>query len=446
MTVKTPERIKSLRQQLEVKVADIEGMANSWKDETGKGHFVLSPEEKTRYTKVVNDAQEIRDLIALEEKAHGLVEWANSEQGPSVGGWDAGAAQRAGIQVKSLGQSWIESDAYREMKASQFRQFGGMFTVEQSLPRLARAAEVKDIFTGSAGTITIPGFGQPQSVGITERQLRPGRVRDLFPVETTSANMLYGIRETGWINRAAAVAERTAADGSAATGTAADVFGLKPKSDLSLTPYSVGVSTLAHILYVHRNTLADEPRLQGLIDRDMVDGIKMVEDEQILFGDGQGENMAGLCLTQGVQKYTGVASDRYSAQLRRAMTRSILAYFNPSGVVLHPLDWEELELETDRMGRYTIATSVAIGGERRVWRMQVVDTTAMVQGRFLLGSFGYGAKLFDREQVNIVVSTENRDMFERNAVTVRAEERLALLVDRPESFVFGQLTTSTANA
>jgi hypothetical protein len=31
-------------------------------------------------------------------------------------------------------------------------------------------------------------------------------------------------------------------------------------------------------------------------------------------------------------------------------------------------------------------------------------------------------------------------MFERNAVTVRCEERLALVVDRPESFVVGSFT------
>ena len=85
--------------------------------------------------------------------------------------------------------------------------------------------------------------------------------------------------------------------------------------------------------------------------------------------------------------------------------------------------------------------NVAVGGEQRVWRMRIIDTPAMIEGRFLLGAFGTGAKLYDREAVNIMVSTENRDMFERNAVTLRAEERLGLVVDRPESFVAGTLTT-----
>ena len=62
------------------------------------------------------------------------------------------------------------------------------------------------------------------------------------------------------------------------------------------------------------------------------------------------------------------------------------------------------------------------------------------QAAFLLGAFGTGAKLYDREEVNIEISTENRDLFERNAYTLRAEERLALVVPRPESFVAGTFT------
>jgi HK97 family phage major capsid protein len=203
----------------------------------------------------------------------------------------------------------------------------------------------------------------------------------------------------------------------------------------------VGIATIAHIMYVHRQTLDDEPRMRGILDRDMIDGVKMVEDQQLLYGDGVGDNILGLTQQPGIQAFTGVAQDKRSAQLRRAMTLAVLSYFSPTGVVLHPLDWEDLELETDSTGAYTIATSVAIGGERRVWRMNVVDSPAMIEGRFLLGAFGTGAKVYDREQVRIDLSTENRDMFERNALTLRCEERVGLVVDRPESFVYGALTT-----
>ena len=309
---------------------------------------------------------------------------------------------------------------------------------------MASALDTKDVYSAMGGTITVPTIGQAQNLGWTERMLRPGRVRDLFPSETTNATLLYGVRETGFINRAATVAERTKSDGTLPpTGGATDVYGLKPRSDITITTYHVGVSTIAHLMYVHRQTLEDEPRLQGLLNRDLIDGLKMVEDDQLLYGDGTGENVLGLTQQPGIQTYTGLATDKRSAQIRRAMTRAILAYFVPTGVVVHPLDWENLELEVDLNGAYTIATSVAIGGEKRVWRMNVVDTPAMTSGRYLLGAFGSGAKVYDREQVRIDLSSENRDMFERNALTLRCEERVALVCDRPESFVYGTLTTPT---
>lgn len=427
------DRITELKAVLATKGQEIEHLANSWKDETGKGQFVLSTKQHTDYVNTINEAEKIREAIAAEEKALGIFEYLDAPARSPEAGQDAAAGHLARGQVKSVSTEFMESRAYQEMKSQDF-QIGGRIKIEHGIPDLSRAG-LKDVYSAMGGTIEIPTLGRAESVGWTERTLRPGRVRDLFPAERTTAAMLYGIRETGYTNRAAVVPQRTAADGGPATGGPTDVFGLKPKSELSIVPQSYPIATIAHIMYVHKNALDDEPRLRGILDRDMIDGVKMAEDEQILWGDGVGDNLTGLMNTPGIQTYTGLASDRASAQVRRAATRAILAYFQPTGVVLHPFDWENIELETDNNGAYTVAVSVAVGGEKRVWRLAVSDTPAMTQGDALVGAFGTGAKLYDREQVNVMVSTENRDLFERNAYTLRAEERLGLVVDRPESFV-----------
>jgi HK97 family phage major capsid protein len=75
--------------------------------------------------------------------------------------------------------------------------------------------------------------------------------------------------------------------------------------------------------------------------------------------------------------------------------------------------------------------------EARLWGLPVVDTPAMAVDSFLVGAFRFGATLYDRMGVEILISTENADDFEKNLATMRAEERIALAVKRPASFVVG---------
>jgi len=154
-----------------------------------------------------------------------------------------------------------------------------------------------------------------------------------------------------------------------------------------------------------------------------------------------GENLLGVLNTSGVQTYdwssggTSPVPDTKADAIRRAATLAFLAYYEPTGVVLHPNDWEDIELTKDTNGQYLVAVSVALGGEPRIWRMPVVDTPAMPEGTALVGAFGTGAQLYDREQATIRISEQHADFFVRNAIVVLAEERLALAVKRPESFV-----------
>jgi HK97 family phage major capsid protein len=257
--------------------------------------------------------------------------------------------------------------------------------------------------------------------------MRTRRVRDLFPSRTTTAAVIEYFRMTGFTNNAASVAER---DGGS--------FAAKPQSSFSFVGEQAPVRTLAHWEAAHRNVLADEPQLRSIIDNELLYGLRLQEDSQILTGNGSGENLRGILETTGIQTYdwsAGLVGDNKADAIRRAATLSFLAYYEPTGVVLHPNDWEDIELSKDDNGQYLVAVSVAMGGEPKLWRIPVVDTPAMTEGTALVGAFGTGAQLYDREQASIRISEQHADFFVRNAIVVLAEQRLALAVKRPEAFV-----------
>ncbi|MFF4276133.1 phage major capsid protein [Streptomyces sp. NPDC001536] len=422
--------LRNLQTQLQEKSAEADRIASTFKEEDGK--FVVSTEQRDAYVRTVRDAQEIKGLIDAAQGADNLTEYLNAPEGTPAAGQFYGSASR-GTEAKSLGELFTESDAYKRAAASEFKE----------RPYIRAEIEGKSIFSLSAGTHTHQALGSVQDLGITEAQRRKWHIRDLFPSAKTKSAVLLGIRETGWVNNAAQVPERRAADGvSAPTGLDTDVFGKAPRSKLKLEPVAFPIAEIAHLLDGHKNILSDEPRLRTFINSRLVEGVKFAEDYDLLHSQGgDGTSIVGLFNTPGVQQYVGKNTDKFSIQMRRAMTKALLAEYEPTGVVLSPTMWEEVEVETDDNGAFRVALQVAVGAQKKVWRINVVETTAMPDSQYLLGSFGMGAQLYDRENVSVTVSSENADNFERGVLTFRADERVALEVSRPESFVIGTWTT-----
>ena len=410
-------------------------------------NIVVSTEVKAEFDSLIAEQKDIRSTLAGFDAARELQAWLDapaveSKAMPQI------AAGMPLAQHKSIGQLFIESDAYKT------RGSDGLTRTDFELKALLYGAggggaglERKDIYTAAGGTFTNFAFGTPQIEPIVPRAYRTQRVRDLFPVATTSANLIEYLRVLGYVdgtNNAAPVPERD-------TGTPQN-FGLKPHTSLSLQPAQSPIRTIAHYEVAHRNTLNDEPQLQSIIDTELLYGLRLAEDDQLLNGDGAGENILGLLMTPGIQQYPGtpipspspvLSTDTPVDAIRRAATRIMLAYYEPTGVVVHPFDWETMETIKDTLGQYILAINVAIGAQKQVWQMPVVASPAIQQGVSLVGAFGLGAKVYDREQANIRVAEQHADLFTRNAVAILAEERVGLTVSRPESFIKINLTTGT---
>ncbi|EPK0080980.1 phage major capsid protein [Klebsiella aerogenes] len=270
--------------------------------------------------------------------------------------------------------------------------------------------------------------------GVVEPQRLPGIdtapkqrlfIRDLIAPGRTSSSAIFWVQQTGFTNNAAVVPENTQ----------------KPYSDIQFATKITPVTTVAHLFKASKQILDDFAQLQSTIDAEMRYGLKFVEEQEILFGDGTGAHLDGIVpQASAFNPAFQVEQQNGIDDLRLAMLQAQLARFPASGHVLHFIDWAKIELTKDSLGRYILANPAALTGPT-LWGLPVVATeAAQFLGKFLTGAFNAGAQIFDREETNVVISTENADDFEKNMITIRCEERLALAVKRPEAFVFGSFS------
>jgi HK97 family phage major capsid protein len=153
--------------------------------------------------------------------------------------------------------------------------------------------------------------------------------------------------------------------------------------------------------------------------------------------------LLGIINTPGVQTITAAAGDTVLDTIRKAIAMVRVNEYPATGIVLHPNDWAVLELIKGSDGHY-VWVQVPNGGEMRLWRVPVVESTVITEGQFLVGSFGLGAKLYDRMAATIRVSEHHEDFFIRNAICILAELRLALETVRPSAFVKGSTGTASS--
>lgn len=408
---------KELTEALATQTAEAERIASTFKVDE-KGRFAIGTDQAAGYRTAVANAKEIKSLLDSHDEVGSLRSYLDAPEGTPAA---ASGFSGGGAEYKSIGDMFVENEGVRKVAGSLDNWQGG---------RVSARMEGKSIFNLSGGTATVPGLGTAQHLQLAEQSKRKFHVRDLFPKSKTGAAVLYGVRETGWVNNAEAVAQSTAG-----------VAGAKAKkSQLNFTSVMYPVAEVAHTINVHKNILADEPRLRTFLNTRMVEGVKYAEDEDLLFGAGGAEKITGIANTPGIQAYAGLVTDKQSVQVRRAITKALLAEYDPTGLVISPEMWEQIEVEEDDNGAFRVAVAVAVGAEKRVWRLNVVETTAMSDEQYLLGAFGMGAQLHDREVVSVSISSDNGTNFEDGLVTVRADERVALEVPRPESFVLGTWT------
>jgi HK97 family phage major capsid protein len=329
---------------------------------------------------------------------------------------------------KSVGERFVEDEEIKKWCQKGWHKGGtGMHLKSfMEFPEFFPASTKTTITSSAVGSST-PGILVPERIpGIVKPGVRRIRVRDLMPRMSTSNNAVEFVKENAFTNTASPTAETIS----------------KPESALTFSIDSATVKTVAHWIPIAKQTLDDFQTLQGYVNQRLLEGLKDVEDYELVAGDGTGQHLSGLS-TEATAYDTArnVAGDTRIDKLNHAISQVEDVLLYADGIILHPRDWRAIELIKTEEGGANTGTYL-MGGPAgnatpTLWGLPVAITTAVTRGTFYVGAFALYTQVWDRMAARIDISTEHADYFIRNMVAVRAEERLAFTVTRADAVIYG---------
>ena len=325
----------------------------------------------------------------------------------------------------------VEDSATEESVAKQFMDSEVFKSLQEG--RTSRARVNIDLKTA---IINATGQNQPlvqsdRSDGIWTTPNRNLRIRDILPSSATNSNLVEFTREASFTNAAAP---------TVAGSPEAYENVTKPESAMTFSLVTAPVITLAHFIPASKQVLDDAASLESHINGRLMYGLKLKEETQLLTGTGANHQLNGI-ITQATTWSNESPEITNEIDILRSAIKQLQVgeYNQPDFIVLNPQDWFDMEIR--KVGssddRYVIGDPNSLRGPS-LWGMPVVVTNSVAAGTFLVGDSRV-CEIKDRQQAAVEMSFEDSDNFQKNMVTIRAEERLTLCVYRTEGLVSGSL-------
>lgn len=360
----------------------------------------------------------IRDEVAaMEGKRSRLLE--------IIGEAGSDAAAKGDIEraaAETFGAAFVKSDAFRAAR-ERLSQGDNLPLGTTEAVKIANREQFKALVS-----VTVSG-GSGLEVPADRRNLivpTPLVGLDFLSViatATTDSDVVEWLEETTYTNAAAETAEGTAAS----------------DSEVAFTKRSSNVREITHFIPVTRRAMADAAFIESWVNNRLVDGVRRRMQEQVLNGDGIGENLEGIYTNSGIGSVDrSVAGVDMLESLHKAITTIRTAAFaEPDFIGIHPADWETMRLSKADNSTYGALTykfgDPASNGPTTAWGVPVLIHAAFTQAAPLVG-IGREATLFVREGVSVAASDSHSDYFTKRQVALLASARVALAVTQPKAF------------
>ena len=245
----------------------------------------------------------------------------------------------------------------------------------------------------------------------------PDRLFELFPGRAADTQSVANLQHTGNANPAAAVAE----------------LGTKPDVGMTITQKTVSFTKIAALATFSRELLDDHASFMGFVAAELQGAVIDAETDQIVNGDGTGASMTEILHTSGVLT-RAKSTDSYLDAVVKGINdlRVGSAYATADLVAMHPSTWTLLRTQKDSQGRYLLQINADdVGGVVGVFGVPVLVNAKIPAGTALVFDTTKAVQAWARLGLELMTNQFADTEWQTNAVSFRAEERIAIGVVRP---------------
>jgi HK97 family phage major capsid protein len=186
----------------------------------------------------------------------------------------------------------------------------------------------------------------------------------------------------------------------------------------------------------------DIPYLQSFLSQVGIQEVMVIEDTQVLYGDGTGQNLSGL-FTNATTFAAGtsvVTAPNQFDVLLAARKQARVAKYNPNIALISPVDFYDMIEKKDTTNNYLFqggGNGLDVPGVITMRTgLRVVEHTSVASGDFLVFDPSKAA-IFDRLGTTVRFYDQDQDNAIKNLITIVIEKRLALPIYQPAAFIKG---------
>lgn len=259
---------------------------------------------------------------------------------------------------------------------------------------------------------------------------------DLFRKVTIAADNGGNVRYVDWDDATTQRAAAMVAEG-----------GTFPESTAKWIEKSIDLKKIGDSIPVSEEMLVDHARFAGELEGFLETNVALVEDDQLLTGDGTGNNITGvdnraLAFTAATSGITDASFYDLVPKVREAIVFGKGSKFQPNVVIMNLKEINKYKLKKDANNNYVMPPFVGNDGNM-IDGVVVLENNNVADNVCYMGDSRYGTIYEGAEGYSVNLGMVNNQFME-DMKTLKARKRIALLIKDSEQAAWRKVPSISA--